>query len=550
MPYVSIEHLQKARGALLVSGHPSVIVLLALCHDSATNKSRSASAAQTDILNRIFRVDGSDTLEWYVPLGEARGADMASARWRGSSKNYVGRSLQVMKKDLQDRGVYSIDDNVSRLAPNATELVQGYLEGKIPKIPLPIPVWPLATWRYRHDSIEDLNAATTQFIDEFYLKQLAGVFDLSPPPPELLELQLLSVPVEDASLINGLLEARPVTDGEGGEADEGVGFQLGIQLNPAGDVAAGGKPVQLLLHGCPGSGKSYKLADYSASAHYVFRTVVHPEARYADFIGGLRPRTAWKVEIPPPDFVGLDFRPPGEPRIIYEFQPGPLLQAYYLACFEPDRSVVLIIEELSRGNASQLFGDFLQLLDRLEEDSQGVPAGASVYSIDPRPEVKAWIIENDILPPATQRGQARLPPNLFLWATMNRADQNARQLDSAFLRRWTREHCSWRVTDGQWDGVEVCYAGVVISWGALRSAVNQRLTELPGVPEDKFIGPYFIPKTRLSQPAFILEDLWGYLWYEVLKTRASDFFSVGTFAELADNWNNGVGAPIGELASE
>src|SRR3546814_10180534 len=38
-------------------------------------------------------------------------------------------------------------------------------------------------------------------------------------------------------------------------------------------------PLQCIVHGCPGSGKSYRLAENAKQAHYVFRTVFHPESR-------------------------------------------------------------------------------------------------------------------------------------------------------------------------------------------------------------------------------------------------------------------------------
>jgi hypothetical protein len=207
------------------------------------------------------------------------------------------------------------------------------------------------------------------------------------------------------------------------------------------------------------------------------------------------------------------------------------------------------VEEISRGNAAQIFGDFLQLLDRLERNDGNVPAQASAYAIDPRPEVRAWVIDNDIVPVATSRGKVRFPPNLYIWATMNRADQNARQLDSAFLRRWAREHCSWKTSNAAWDSDLVSYGGSSVSWGVLRNAINSRLTDIQGVPEDKFVGPYFVARSRLGLPEYLLEDLWGYLWHEVLRSRAPDFFGVSTFAELADNWRDGAGSPIGDLSS-
>lgn len=45
-------------------------------------------------------------------------------------------------------------------------------------------------------------------------------------------------------------------------------------------------PIQRILHGCPGSGKSYRLHEDGLNAHFLIRTVFHPETRYSDFVGG------------------------------------------------------------------------------------------------------------------------------------------------------------------------------------------------------------------------------------------------------------------------
>lgn len=307
-------------------------------------------------------------------------------------------------------------------------------------------------------------------------------------------------------------------------------------------------PLQRILHGCPGSGKSYRLHEDSADAHFVIRTVFHPETRYSDFVGSLRPESIYRISEDAPEFKGSEQEVPGEPYVQYTLQPGPLLRAYQLACMHPDRSVVLIIEEISRAVAAHVFGDMLQLLDRRDED--GDPEkGYSEYEIQPRSEIRSWLILNSVSNDGTAVGEMRFPPNLYIWATMNRSDQNARQLDSAFLRRWSKTYLSYRQT-GTYDHETVIYGGTTVTWGELRSTLNDRLKSSEGVPEDKFIGPYFLSRRQLTDPDAIYEDLWGYIWNDVLKSRAPAFFGgVATFAELHESWAGGSGRPIGEVAS-
>lgn len=303
-------------------------------------------------------------------------------------------------------------------------------------------------------------------------------------------------------------------------------------------------PLQRIVHGCPGSGKSYLLSTDAKSAHYLIRTVFHPESTYSDFVGGLRPQSIYRVEEEKSEYLGSTQDVPGEPLVQYVVQPGAFLKAYQIACLHPSKSVVLVIEELSRGVASHIFGDLLQLLDRVEDGEQ---EGYSEYEIEARPDVKSWLLFNEVWHENVSPGNLRLPPNLYIWATMNRADQNARQLDAAFLRRWEKVYLSY-LENGTNDTETTLYGGTPVKWGTLRAKINEELKNLQGISEDKFIGPYMISKRRLRNPNSIYEDLWGYLWHDVLKNRAPSYFGgVSTFAELGQVWNGGQGSPIGEI---
>jgi len=308
------------------------------------------------------------------------------------------------------------------------------------------------------------------------------------------------------------------------------------------------QPLQLIVHGCPGSGKSHLLQETASHAHFTVRTVFHPSTKYTDFVGGLRPESVYLVG-EDKTFIGAENELPGEPYVQYVVRPGPLLRAYRLACLHPTLSVVLLIEELSRAVASEVFGDMLQLLDRHDTAGDKL-CGYSEYEIEPQPDVRAWLRMNGIRHDMVAAGNMRFPPNLYIWATMNRSDQNARQLDSAFLRRWSKRYLSYLVA-GAYDSAQVRYGGAIVTWGELRSSINERLRSLEGIPEDKFLGPYFLSERELADPRAIYEDIWGYIWNDVLKSRATHFFDgAETFAELQKVWNDGAGRPIGVLGTE
>lgn len=313
-------------------------------------------------------------------------------------------------------------------------------------------------------------------------------------------------------------------------------------------VAKPHNSIQRIIYGCPGSGKSYLLKKDASSAHWATRTVFHPATRYTDFVGGLRPESIYKVEdSSPATYIGSQTPVEGEPYVRYVFQPGPMMMAYSMACQHQDKSIVLIIEELSRANAALVFGDMLQLLDRSEYSNDDQFKGVSEYEISPNYEIKNWLLENRIQHSLVSPGCVRFPPNLYIWATMNRSDQNARQVDTAFLRRWKKEYLSY-LQPCVYDDLMVSYNGKYLSWGELRRFVNKKLKGIDVIPEDKYIGPYFLTEESLSDPMSICHDLWGYLWHDVLKNKATEYFNgAKTFSEVMDEWREGRGAPIGEI---
>lgn len=124
------------------------------------------------------------------------------------------------------------------------------------------------------------------------------------------------------------------------------------------------QPVQKIIFGSPGTGKSHMikaeilptLGIGSENKENVIKAVFHPEYTYGDFIGKLLPITrAGKVE--------------------YNFYEGHFLkalaQAYKNLISAHDKSgtkisepenVVLVIDEVNRGNSSAIFGTVFQLL--------------------------------------------------------------------------------------------------------------------------------------------------------------------------------------------
>ncbi|KAB8040186.1 AAA family ATPase [Janthinobacterium aquaticum] len=294
-------------------------------------------------------------------------------------------------------------------------------------------------------------------------------------------------------------------------------------------------PHQLIVTGCPGSGKSHYVDQLIESVGCaVFRTQFHPESSFFDFVGAYKPQPVYEPIDASLQFEEGDGSPSlrGRPLIDYRFVPGPLMQGLAHAISNPAENVVVVIEEINRGNAAAILGDMLQLLDRTSD-------GESRYHLAATPEVRAYFAglghSLDVI---------RLPANLYLWATMNSADQGVFPLDTAFRRRWSyvykgyTEPCLY--LSGQ---AKIVYAGQQYEWNAFRGALNHHLVEL-GIHEDKLIGPYFLTEQQLVEPASILEKLFLYLWDDVLRFRQDSLFIAKSFSLVSAVWAAGNGSPL------
>lgn len=228
-----------------------------------------------------------------------------------------------------------------------------------------------------------------------------------------------------------------------------------------------------ILFGAPGTGKSYVLkqqAEEFFKPENVERVTFHPEYSYFDFVGSYKPKMEGEGEAE---------------RIKYRFVPGPFIRILIEALAYPEQDYLLVIEEINRARVAAVFGDVFQLLDRNAD-------GASEYGISPSEELKdhltkalkehSKIVDIDKL---------QIPANLYIWATMNSADQGVYPMDTAFKRRWNFEY------QGIDEGREKVSGTHADAWHSLRENINTLLQEA-GVNEDKQMGPFFMSPNELN----------------------------------------------------
>ena len=179
--------------------------------------------------------------------------------------------------------------------------------------------------------------------------------------------------------------------------------------------------------------------------------------------------------------------------IAYEYVPGPFMRVYVNALksarSENPKPYLLIIEEINRANVAAVFGDIFQLLDRGYDE-------VSEYPIQASEDIKKYLAKELDCDPS-EVDKIRIPDNMFIWATMNSADQGVFPMDTAFKRRWDFTYLGIDDNDEDIRGKYVTVGSREkqrVEWNALRKAINDFLAN-EKINEDKQLGPYFISRS-------------------------------------------------------
>ena len=351
--------------------------------------------------------------------------------------------------------------------------------------------------------------------------------------------------------------------------------------------------LQQIYYGAPGTGKSYATKEVVAEYPETIRTTFHPDSDYSTFVGAYKPTTTKEERygLNGSNTIVLIYpegEQKGEPikdgKIAYKFVKQAFLKAYIKAWKTFKESCAdgqelepqfLVIEEINRGNCAQIFGDLFQLLDRKN--------GFSEYPIEADEDIqKALLEENpedglsfgekgldltakqityinqqyDIVGQPSQKvadkirlGQVLvLPPNFYIWATMNTSDQSLFPIDSAFKRRWEWKYV--RICEGKKkDGTPLNYRikfnvpgeePVDEKWWDFVKAINKQIEDATK-SEDKKLGFFFCKpdkkavesddsNTIISAETFVGKVIF-YLWQDVFK----DYGFKSNIFKRADN---------------
>lgn len=306
-------------------------------------------------------------------------------------------------------------------------------------------------------------------------------------------------------------------------------------------------PLQQIFFGAPGTGKSFFIKEYTKDAS-VIRTTFHPDSDYSTFVGAYKPIMGEGYIYGSQGPLKENGEEIKEPRITYSFVKQAFLKAYlsawqkYAGNGENAEPQFLIIEEMNRGNCAQIFGDLFQLLDRnsdsgfstypivadtdlQNEISKAFKKGGE-YGLQGDLDIDEAVPDYDGISEAVKNGEVLLlPPNFYIWATMNTSDQSLFPIDSAFKRRW-----EWRyikIADAG-KGWKILCGNEYCDWWTFVSKINDCIAKETN-SDDKKLGYYFCKPSKdsdeISEEMFVGKVLF-YLWNDVFKDGDISLFKV------------------------
>lgn len=388
------------RGAVKQQSTAHVFPLLALLEKGVSTESSKVFEESDDFafFDKYCKVAGNPEKPYFDPFSrEFRIASHPHSNIATARKNTFQNRWKAAELSTQG------DTNSWKLSKDFAKLFAEKLFPKAGAIQR-INVLDLACWLFRSEEFPDGASAESiqkRFQERFPLSQADydQLFVFQPEPSENLFQSSKLSPAELDSLISGLaFKDAAIAGKEAFYADSNKpdtpalpeDDPILVEVKALLSLGTSG----IILRGAPGTGKSWYADQVALSLTggdraRIFRVQFHPSYTYEDFFDGFLPseKTASGFEI-----TGKIFR-----RAIEQ-------------ATKTDGAVVLLIDEVNRGNTAKIFGEALTYIEH------------------------GW--RNVKFTPRLSVNEIAVPSNLIVLATMNPHDRSITPLDMALLRRF------------------------------------------------------------------------------------------------------------------
>jgi type II restriction-modification system restriction subunit len=163
----------------------------------------------------------------------------------------------------------------------------------------------------------------------------------------------------------------------------------------------------------------------------------------------------------------------------------------YDAARQKDTPVILVIEDIHRGNVPKIFGEFYTLLDRVN--------GESEYSIELNDQPRITTYHS-------------LPNNFFIWATMTTGEEALFTMDHSFQRKWHWKYVP--INYAAEPNTSFCIGDKKYQWNDFLKAINHTILEYTH-SEEKQMGENF--RFKINSTIDFKNEIMGYLWHSICK---------------------------------
>lgn len=220
----------------------------------------------------------------------------------------------------------------------------------------------------------------------------------------------------------------------------------------------------------------------------LFHTTFHPATTYDHFVSTEKTHTQKNITT-------------------LEYNLKVFMKAYDAARHK-DTPVILIIKDIHRGDVPKIFGEFYNLLDRQN--------GESEHSVETDHNLAVALNPGAF---GTSKTWISLPNNFYIWGTMTTGEEAAFAMDHAFQRKWFWEYVPLNVENCINFDIEIGHN--FYRWYDILKAINDVIFRYTH-SEEQLVGESFIDDDKnyyIWKSSDFKNFVMRHLWYTFCKNN-------------------------------